>query len=271
MSRGAGPVTTHLSTCEERADAEGSTRIDRRRTCEYLRHCLLLVAACLSRLEAQTSATLIGSVRDTAGTAVPLAHVTVANRRVLSDSAGRFVFASLPSGALMIAVRRLGFEPDSAQVELVNGRTDSLHFTLAILPGKLPGIVTDAEAEERIRLAEFYRHRDGGNGGYFFNRRELDAARVYRVSDIMRRVPGVRLIADQSGRLHLRMARSLNCPPDVWIDGIRAEGMNVDDMSLHDVEALEIYRGPSGLPPEYNNRMGRPGCGTLVIWTRLPG
>ncbi|MGH7638305.1 MAG: carboxypeptidase regulatory-like domain-containing protein [Gemmatimonadaceae bacterium] len=237
----------------------------------YLRQSLLLVAACLSRLDAQTSATLIGSVRDTAGTGVPLARVTVDNVHVLTDSAGRFTFASLPAGSFMIAARRLGFEPESVQVQLVNGRADSVHFTLAILPGKLPGIVTDAEAEDRLRLADFYRHRDGGNGGYFFNRRELEAARVYRVSDIMRRVPGVRLIADQSGRLHLRMGRSLNCPPDIWIDGIRAEGMNVDDMSLQDVEALEIYRGPSGLPPEYNNRLGRPGCGTLVIWTRLPG
>ena len=237
----------------------------------YLRQSLLLVATSLSQLGAQTPAALIGSVRDTAGIGVPLARVTVADVYVLTDSAGRFTFATLPAGSFVIAARRLGFEPESVQVQLVNGRVDSLHFTLAILPGKLPGIVTDAEAEDRLRLADFYRHRDGGNGGYFFNRRELEAARVYRVSDIMRRVPGVRLIADQSGRLHLRMGRSLNCPPDVWIDGIRAEGMNVDDMSLQDVEALEIYRGPSGLPPEYNNRLGRPGCGTLVIWTRLPG
>lgn len=225
----------------------------------------------MSRLDAQTPATLIGSVRDTAGAAVALAQVTVDNRRVLSDSAGRFAFAGLPAGSFTITVRRLGFEPDSAQAHLVAGRTDSLHFTLAVLPGKLPGIVTDADAEDRRRLAEFYRHRDGNNGGHFFNRRELEAARVYRISDIMRRVPGVRLIADQSGRLHLRMGRSLNCPPDVWIDGMRVEGIHVDDLSLQDVEALEIYRGPSGLPPEYNSRLGRPGCGTLVIWTRLPG
>lgn len=237
----------------------------------YLRQSMPLLAVSLSRLDAQTPATLIGSVRDTAGVAVPLAQLTVAHFRVLSDSAGRFAFVSLPAGSFTIAVRRLGFEPESAQVQLVNGRVDSLHFTLTILPGKLPGIVTDAESDERRRLAEFYRHRDGGNGGYFFNRAEIEAARVYRVSDIMRRVPGVRLIADQSGRLHVRMGRSLNCPPDVWIDGMRAEGMTVDDLSLQDVEALEIYRGPSGLPPEYNNRLGRPGCGSVVIWTRLPG
>ena len=223
------------------------------------------------QLEAQTTAVLIGSVRDTAGAAISLAQLSIGSVRVLSDSAGRFTFASLPAGSVLISIRRLGFEPDSARVEVGQGRVDSVHFTLVMLPGKLPGIVADAEAEERLRLADFYRHRDAGNGGYFFNRRELNATRVFRVSDVVRRVPGVRLIPDRSGRLQLRMARSLNCAPDVWIDGLRAEGMNIDDVSLQDVQALEIYRGPAGLPPEYNNRLGRPGCGAVVIWTRLPG
>lgn len=236
-----------------------------------LPHSLLLVAVSLSQLEGQTPATLIGSVRDTGGIGIPLAQLTIADVRVLSDSAGRFAFLDLPAGSFVLAVRRLGFGPDSARVELASGQTDSMHFTLVVLPGTLPGIVADAEADERRRLSQFYRHRDAGNGGYFFNRRELDAARVYRVSDVLRRVPGVRLIPDRSGRVHLRMARSLSCPPDVWVDGMRLEGMNIDDLSLQDVEALEIYRGPAGLPPEYNNRLGRPGCGTVVIWTRLPG
>jgi hypothetical protein len=45
----------------------------------------------------------------------------------------------------------------------------------------------------------------------------------------------------------------------------------VDDIGIHDVEALELYRGPAGLPPEFNDRLGRPNCGAIVIWTRLPG
>ena len=62
-----------------------------------------------------------------------------------------------------------------------------------------------------------------------------------------------------------------DCPPDIWVDGVRATGMSVDDVPLTDVEALEMYRGPAGLPPEMNNRFGNPACGALVIWTRLPG
>jgi hypothetical protein len=45
----------------------------------------------------------------------------------------------------------------------------------------------------------------------------------------------------------------------------------VDDVPMIDVEAIEIYKGPSALPPELNTRLGNPGCGAVVIWTRVPG
>jgi hypothetical protein len=87
----------------------------------------------------------------------------------------------------------------------------------------------------------------------------------------MRRIPGLGLTPDRNGRLQLRVSRGGNCIPDFWIDGQYAAHLNIDDVPLSDVEALEIYRGPTGLPPEYNNRFGNPGCGAIVIWTRLPG
>ena len=46
--------------------------------------------------------------------------------------------------------------------------------------------------------------------------------------------------------------------------------MSIDDVGVHDVEAVEVYRGPSGLPPEFNDRFGHPACGSIVIWTRVP-
>jgi hypothetical protein len=52
---------------------------------------------------------------------------------------------------------------------------------------------------------------------------------------------------------------------------VRAPMLGVDDIPLQVIEALEVYRGPSGLPPEFNNRMGNPSCGAIVIWTRVPG
>lgn len=222
---------------------------------------------------AQTPAGLTGVVRDTAGAPLAAVQVTSSGLRTYTDSAGRFQFTALPGGIVGVQVRRLGYEPRDTSVTLAGGITDSLLVVMAILPVDLPGMSTAAQADAHRRLADFYRHRASGQG-YYFDRREIEERRVTRISDLLRRLPGIRMNTDRSGRGVLRMGRTAggrDCPPDFWIDGIRAAGLNVDDLPLTDVEALEVYKGPSGLPPELNNRFGNPACGAVVIWTRLPG
>lgn len=221
----------------------------------------------------RAQATLTGTVRDTSGVPVALAQISAFGLRTVSDSVGHYVLGGLPPGMAAVTVRRLGYEPRDTSVELARGRLDTLLVVLMILPRDLPGVNTEAETLERVRLADFYRHRQSGLG-YFYNRREIEEKRVVRISDLLRRLPGVRVTPDRTGRSVLRMGRTSggrDCPPDYWIDGVRAALLNVDDIPLHDVEALEIYKGPSSLPPEFNSRLGNPGCGTIVIWTRLPG
>jgi hypothetical protein len=212
-------------------------------------------------------------VRDTSGAPVVWARVSSAGLLAISDTAGRFALVGLPSGALTITVRRLGFQPRDTSIQLVSGRTDSLLMTLALLPVDLPGVTSEADALARIRLAEFYRHRASADG-HFFDRQEIEARRITRISDLLRRLPGVRITNDRAGRSTLRMGRASggrDCPSEYWVDGIRANFMNVDDFPIVDVEAIEVYHGPAGLPPEYNSRLGSPACGTIVIWTRIPG
>jgi hypothetical protein len=232
------------------------------------RSLLLLAGVTSSALGQVNRATLIGTVRDTGGSPVGLARVISSGRVAVSDTAGFFVLAGLPSGVALLNVRRLGFEPQDIRVELLEGRIDSLSVVLSILPHDLPAV----EAEADSRLANYYRHKHSGVG-HFFERREIEEKHIQRISDLMRRVPGARLIPDRSGRYQLRMGRSTgrDCPPDFWIDGVRTPFLNVDDIPVEDVEALEIYGGPAGVPPEMNSRLGNPGCGAIIIWTRLPG
>jgi hypothetical protein len=216
---------------------------------------------------------LVGAVRDSAGTPVVAAQVTAAGQVVIADSTGRFHFSALPIGQLIVHTRRLGFQPSDVQIELVDGRLDSLVVELHALPLNLPGVTTSAEEELRRRMPDFYRHKQSRNGR-FFERRDIVASRVTRTSDLLRRLPGVRIATDRNGRSQLRMGRTgsgRDCPPDFYVDNVRTQGLNVDDIPPADIEAMEVYNGPSGLPPEYNNRFGNPGCGTVVIWTRLPG
>jgi len=186
----------------------------------------------------------------------------------MTDSAGRFALADLPSGSASIAVRRLGFSPVDTTITLASGRTDSLALVLEHLPQNLPGITTTEDDRLHQLFPEFYRHRLGGVG-HFFDRHDIAAMHALNVSDVVRSTPGWHMAQERSGRGAIRSSRgSGGCPPDVWVDGVRADGLNPDDVSIGDVEAVELYRGPAGLPPELNDRNGRPGCGIIVIWTR---
>ena len=233
----------------------------------------LLTAATGAFAQNSTRSSIVGTVRDTSGMPVTQTRLTSNGFLTMSDSVGRFTLTGLAPGATIVFVRRLGFEPLDISFDLVSGTTHALNVVLTVLPQDLPGLTTTAQTLADIRLRDFYRHRQSGIG-YFLDRQEIERKNAQRISDILRRVPGTRMMQDRSGRAVMRSGRSgggRDCPPDVWLDGVRAAGMNVDDVPLGDVEALELYRGPAGLPPEMNNRFGNPGCGALIIWTRLPG
>lgn len=235
----------------------------------------LLGTACLAAAataSAQTGTSgIAGVVRDSVGKPVNVATVTVGRAQTLTDSAGRFTLASLASGRSTISVRRLGFRPADVVVVLADGQRESVSVTLVMLPLELPGLTTTADTRLREYLADYHRHRLAG-AGHFYDRARIDAMRVAQLTDVLRRVPGVRVVPDRNGRYLIRMGRSpRNCPPDIWVDKVRAHAMNADDLPLMDIEALEVYAGPSGLPPEFINRFGNPACGAIVIWTRMPG
>lgn len=238
-----------------------------------------LAAGCVLPLAAQQppqnpptpTASLRGSVRDSSGAPIGFASIFVAGIRGIADSSGRFHFFNLAPGSTSIFVRRLGFTPQRIAFTLVEGRADSIHLILTTLPFELAGINT--EAPTFGRMADFERHRVNGQGIYL-DRAELEKRRTPRLSDVLRRVPGVRIVTDRAGRTLLRMGRSSmgrDCPPEFWIDGVRAQFLGVDDVPVSDIEALEVYRGPSGLPPEFNSRFTNAQCGAIIIWTRVPG
>jgi hypothetical protein len=234
---------------------------------------VILCAALASGMEAQpNTARIRGSVHDSGGAPVALAQLTVQRVVSLSDSAGRFFLEGLAGGASTLLVRRMGFEPRSVNLTLTEGRTDSIQVVLTALPRELEGI-TASDAHAQLRLGDFYRHRQNGMGSYF-DRKQIEERHVQRLTDLLRRMSGVRVSPDRNGRLLVRMSRSAgtrDCPPDFWIDGVRAPFLNADDVPLSDVEALEVYRGNSALPPEFLSRSGNPQCGAIVIWTRVPG
>lgn len=223
-------------------------------------------------------AVLTGTVRDEAGAPIP--SVAISTRGVVrtarTDSAGRFRMSGVTAGVGTFDVRRIGFEPAEFTATLKAGDTLNLEISLTTNAAVLDGVTTTAESRVRRQLSAFFTRRESGLGGHFLLRADIEAQHALRLTDALRRVSGVQVLPAGNGRYTVLMARTSpggphDCPVQIWLDGIRAPGLDVDDVPPGDVEGIEIYNGAATLPPQFNDRRGTPACGTIAIWTRVPG
>jgi hypothetical protein len=217
--------------------------------------------------------TLAGIVRDDAG--APIANVEVAAVKhaltTRTDSVGRFLLAALPAGALDLTFRRLAFEPVIVTIDLPADDTTDVEVKLTVVAQRLTGVVVNDRAPKKRVLEGFEARRRQGIG-YFITRAQIEKRDPRLLSDMLRMIPGTILIAGEAGRITLRFTRSArNCPPQFFVDGIQASGMGIDDMGPSDVEGVEIFAGAAGLPSEYGRMRSTSNCGTVLIWTRIPG
>jgi hypothetical protein len=242
---------------------------------------LVLLAGILSRAGAQTppsaSATLTGRVHTEANVPVAGAHVAVVagGPDVVTDSAGHFVLSHAPAGHTELVIRRIGFEPSLFTLDLTAHDTTDVELMLTEAAHPLAPVDVNATNGAAMALARFYDHRSSSGGGHFIERADIERAQPQRLSDMLRSIPGFSFQTDPLQQRDVRVARSrlgpaAACPVQYWVDGMRVQEFNLDEVAPRDVEAMEIYAGPAALPPEYRTMNGTAGCGTIAVWTRVP-
>ena len=226
--------------------------------------------------EAQAPRALFGLVKDSLGHAVAGAEVRARGNVVVafSDDSGRFHVAQMPVGARGVFVRRLGFAPARAPITPSAGSIDSVRVTLRAIAQPLPQITVQDEHDSLSKkvLAEFWARRARGFGK-FLTRDEIEQKNASQFVDVVRNVSGVRIqIARGRPDIRFRGAAFGNprdCPPQYWLDGIPLQNGGADEFSPTNVEAIELYSSPATTPPQFNTRSAT--CGTVVVWSRLPG
>jgi hypothetical protein len=217
-----------------------------------------------------------GVVVDSAGS--PVSEVALGivalHHATRTDDHGHFAFPPLPKGDVEISVRRIGYEPLLVRFVVSGGPADSIRVVIAALPDVLEAVnVSATERHRRQRVEDFYWRRSRGIGTYF-TREEILKRRATVPSDILRTAKGVRFVRTSVGSGGIRFSSAANmrsgCIPTIWIDGQRAPGMEVDEIPLNDIEGIELYNGASTTPAEF--WLGNTAqCGTIVVWTRVPG
>jgi hypothetical protein len=238
---------------------------------------VMLCIVTAASVGAQNTAVISGTVQDDAGKPISSVEVRAVkqDRLVRTDTAGRFVLTGLPSGNVDLSFRRLSYEPATVSMDAFADDTIDVEVKLTIVAQKLQAVVVQAPSEAQRRvLAGFEDRRKHLGTGHFITRAQIESRHPSLLGDAMSLVPGMTFVMDRSGRRQLRFARNNarpDCPPAYVIDGTPAAFFNIDDMPPGDVEAIELYGGPAGLPPEFARIDRTPTCGTVVIWTRIPG
>lgn len=249
---------------------------------------VLVLGTSLPALSQSASGRLTGRVVDHAGGAA-IASATIVflgdGRAATSDSGGAFRFDKLPSGILRFLVRAKGYPSVGLVLAFANGEVmdrrvemDSSAAAAAVSgaastqAGKpregaqtLPLVAVDAKASLGPRFANFERRQKTGAGQYMV-RADIERGGYSSLQDIVRGMRGVSIDCGGGAGCFIRMVRApMRCLPEYIVDD------NVDNVfgptiPVRDIEALEVYTGPSDVPGEYAGRNA--GCGVVVIWTR---
>jgi TonB family protein len=220
--------------------------------------------------------TVAGVVRGPAGTPLVSAEVRVEGTpvRVLTDSRGMFALRDLPSDSMRLIVRRLGFRPSALDVVLQAGSAAEVEVHLDAAPQKLTPITVSARPEVfEARLSGFY-DRQKQRGGHFITRQRLQRLTSHRFTDLLREVPGVKLLTIGRGpssatQRSVRL-RGADCPPQVFLDGFPATSgeFDLDMLEPSSLEGIEVYHGMATVPAEFLVARGGERCGVVAIWTR---
>lgn len=215
-----------------------------------------------------------------------LADVQIAVGRAgiggVTDALGRAVIRDIPPGVHFVTLRVLGFAAEAFAVDFTPGAVMKAEVKLASRPEPaseaeigevaLGEVEVTAERDSRwLARGGFYERRARGLGT-FLSRADLDARQPVVLSDALRTVPGVRILPDglaTSVTSSRGTHRPGACVMAVFVDGVFAAQPDLDAIPPETVEALEVYRGPSELPPQFNSASLDATCGAIVVWTRI--
>ncbi|MFL5385974.1 MAG: carboxypeptidase regulatory-like domain-containing protein [Longimicrobiaceae bacterium] len=246
---------------------------------------------------------LRGKVLDAAtGAGVPAVAVralTPEGRDVGHDRTGAdgtFSFQLRVPATVRIEAQRTGYRPTMTG-ELPVGLRETVDVevrlsaaAIAIEPLRVTARVQPPRRRS-LELSGFYERERRGIGEYL-RREDIERRSNMNLAHVLSRVPGAAILysgtreyiyfprnggpglgrtRSTGGRAPARWGPPANsCLPRLFLDGVRVTyDVDNDINAIVDpvaVEAIEVFRGPSEIPVEYNDNNSR--CGVILVWTR---
>ena len=206
---------------------------------------------------------IVGVVRDQQ-TGQPIDGVQVrvvpTDQTTRTDNAGRFAIAGVSTGAIGLEFKRIGYEPRLDTLAAYPNVTVELDITLSAQPIELEPMIV-VMRNPFLEASGFYRRAKARRGSQF-TRAEIERRSPVDLGRFLQgRIPSVRVRRGRFGAV-LVSTRGRDCPLDVWVDGVRLLGFDINTYPPSEVEAIEVYTGTNTSVEYFSN------CGVVLLWTR---
>ncbi len=240
-------------------------------------------------------ANVTGIVTDAAtGEPIPQLPVELNGQvRAITDEAGRFSMgtSSITRQATnRLTVRRIGYLPAQREFRMEVGQ-NAVNFDIALEPGPLRlediDVETDLVSLSTGRMTGFYRRRTAGLGR-FFTRDQIRSMGAQRITDVVRRLPGVVIFSEDNTNVdpfnpgpditvhipvriqfHRLGAAGAACSPLLFVNDLLIDSPDFDFMlPTRQIAGMEVYTSAAQVPVEYNKRGSA--CGVIVVWSDAP-
>jgi len=267
---------------------------------------ILGIASVFTLLAAPLAAQAIrGRVVDArTGEGVPEAAVTALTReqrgagQARTDAEGRFSFQLRAPGEMRLRVDRTGYRQTLTELMPVGVKeTVEVEVSVSAAPLTIAPLRVTARVEvprrRSLELSGFY-ERERRGIGEFVRREELELRPSQNLAQVLSRVPGAAVLnvaahqyvyfprnglpsvpqgQGSGGSLNSRPPRGASggrCLPTLYLDGVRMTYDAQSDInaivSPTQIEAVEVFRGPSEVPVQWGGSAAR--CGVILIWTK---
>ncbi len=211
---------------------------------------------------AQGSGTVMGVVVDES-TQRPLAGAQIfvagTSRGTITDQDGRYLIPNVPTGPQIVRATLIGYSQGEQQINLDDGGTATVDFSLAPSAVELGGIVVNAITGEEERKREL------GTNVANIDVSELQPATITKLADVLTGrtagvvMQGVAGTVGTSQRIRIRGANSLSLSNDplIYIDGVRfnnskggfgvggQEPGRLNDIDPTNIASIEVLKGPA--------------------------
>jgi hypothetical protein len=213
-----------------------------------------------------------GQVLDTVAMPVANAQVSVEGAAPVTttNTRGEFQLDSLPGGTQALVVRRVGFAPGRAIVDINSSRPARVALRLERAVPRLNPVVVTAQAEALSRVG--FEDRQKRGMGHFIGPDDLQRMQPQLVTSALRTLPGLRVVPTGTGGYTVESSRGAGAGGCItyWVDGAPFRELTPGDVDnafpASQMAGIEVYQ-PGMVPPQFT-APGMSACTAVVLWTQ---